>query len=348
MSPTILVTGGSGYIAGFLIRQLVAEGWMVHTTVRSLAKEAATRELLAVEHSRVKFFAADLMADAGWAAACRGCSHVAHVASPLPFGVPKHADELVVPAREGALRALRAAKTAGVKRFVMTSSVAAIAYGRGRGVHHFTEADWTDPTLPGITPYIQSKTIAERAAREWVAQNNGVSQNNGRAGVDFEFCTINPSVVLGPVWSRDYSASVMVVKKLLDGSMGACPDIGFGVVDVRDVADLHVRALNAPGMAGERFIASGPFMKLRAIADVLRAELGQEAHKVTQRSVPDWLVRIAARFNPLARAVVGELGSVRNQDASHAKQVLGWVPRPAAQSIVDSARCLIDLGIVKV
>ncbi len=338
MTDTVLVSGGSGYIAGFLIRQLVAEGWQVHTTVRSLAREAAVRQLLAVDNSRLRFFAADLNADAGWAEAMAGCSHVAHVASPLPAGIPKHADELIVPARDGALRALRAAKAAGVKRFVMTSSVAAISYGRGRGEHHFTEADWTQPDLPAVSAYIQSKTIAERAARDWV----------GREGAGLEFCTINPSVVLGPVWSADYSASVVIVKKLLDGSMGACPDIGFGIVDVRDVADLHVRALQAPGMAGERFIASGRFMKLREIADVLRAGLGPQAHKVTTRNVPDWLVRVAALFNPLARAVVGELGSVRHQDASHAKAVLGWATRPAAQSIVDTARSLLALGVVKV
>jgi dihydroflavonol-4-reductase len=337
MADTVLVSGGSGYIAGFLIRQLVTEGWTVHTTVRSLAKEGAVRQLLAVDNSRLKFFAADLSADAGWAEAMAGCSHVAHLASPLPAGVPKDANELIAPARDGALRALRAAKVAGVKRFVMTSSVAAIAYGRGRGVHHFTEADWTQLDQPGLTPYVQSKTIAERAARDWVATE----------GVGIEFCSINPSVVLGPVWSADYSASVVIVKKLLDGSMGACPDFGFGVVDVRDVADLHVRALKAPDMSGERFIASGRFMTLREVADVLRAQLGPQAHKVTTRNVPDWLVRVAALFNPLAKAVVSELGSVRNQDASHAKAVLGWATRPVEQSIVDTARCLIALGIVK-
>jgi dihydroflavonol-4-reductase len=337
MTSTVLVSGGSGYIAGFLIRQLVSEGWTVHTTVRSLAKEDAVRQLLAVDNSRLKFFAADLNADAGWAEAMAGCSHVAHVASPLPAGVPKDANELIVPARDGALRALRAAKAAGVKRFVMTSSVAAIAYGRGRGVHHFTEADWTDLSKPGISPYIQSKTIAERAAREWMAKEGGA----------MAFVSICPSVVLGPVWSRDYSASVVVVKKLLDGSLGACPDIGFGVVDVRDLADLHVRALKAPGMAGERFIANDRFLKLREIADVLRAQLGPQAHKVTTRNAPDWAVRIAALFVPVAKAVVGELGSVRHQSPAHAKAVLGWATRPAEQSIVDTARALLDLGLVK-
>jgi dihydroflavonol-4-reductase len=338
MADTVFVSGGSGYIAGFLIRQLVGEGWRVHTTLRDLAREGALRQLLAVDDSRLKCFAADLSHDAGWAEAMAGCSHAAHLASPVPTRVPKDADELIVPARDGALRALRAAQAAGVRRFVMTSSVAAIAYGRGGGVHHFTEADWTDPGRPGLTPYIRSKTIAERAARDWVAQQGG----------DIEFCSINPSVVLGPVWSADYSASVVIVKRLLDGSMRACPDIGFGVVDVRDVADLHVRALKAPGLAGERFIASGPFLKLRELCDVLRAQLGPAAQKVPTRNVPDWLVRLAAMFNPLARAVVGELGSVRHQDASHAKAVLGWTPRPAQQSIADSARSLIDLGIVKI
>ncbi len=336
MTGTVFVSGGSGYIAGFLIRQLVNDGWTVHATVRDLAREAEVRQLLAVDNGRLRFFAADLNRDAGWAEAMAGCSHAAHLASPLPRGVPKHPDELIVPAREGALRALRAAKAAGVRRFVMTSSVAAIAYGRGRGVHHFTEADWTDPAQPGITAYILSKTHSERAARDWVAREGG----------DIEFCTINPSVVLGPLWSRDYSSSVSVVQLLLNGAMPALPDIGFGVVDVRDVADLHVRALSAPGMAGERFIASGPFLKLRDIADILRAQLGPQAHKVPTRGVPDWLVRVIARFNPVARAVVGELGSVRHQDASHAKAVLGWVPRPAEQSIVDCARDLIALGVV--
>jgi dihydroflavonol-4-reductase len=337
MANKVLVSGGSGYIAGFIIRQLVGEGWEVNTTIRDLAKEGAVRKLLAVDDARLHFFAADLMRDAGWAEAMAGCSHVAHVASPLPGGVVKNADDLIIPAREGALRALRAARAAGVTRFVMTSSVAAIAYGRGRGVHHFTEADWSPPDYPGATPYIRSKTIAERAARDWVA----------REGAGIEFCTVNPSVVLGPVWSRDYSASIAAVKKLLDGSLRGCPDIGFGVVDVRDVADMHVRLLTAPGVAGERFIASGPFLKLLDIARILREQLGDAARGVPTRKLPDLMVRVAALFDPLIKAVAGELGSVRNMDASHAREVLGWVARPAQDSIVDTARSLIEHGFVK-
>ena len=162
-----------------------------------------------------------------------------------------------------------------------------------------------------------------------------------------EFCSICPSVVLGPVWSSDYSASVVIVKKLLNGSLRRCPDFGFGVVDVRDVADLHVRALQAENMTGERFIASGRFMKLREVADLLRAELGPEAARVTTRDVPDWMVRLAALFNPVAKAVVRELGSIRNLSPAHTQAVLGWTTRPVEQSVVDCARSLLSLGIVK-
>jgi dihydroflavonol-4-reductase len=338
MSGTVFVSGGSGYIAGFLIRQLVAEGWMVRTSIRDLVKEAAVRESLGVDNTKLKFFAADLMSDSGWAEAMTGCSHVAHVASPLPADAPQHEDELIVPARDGALRALRAAKTAGIKRFVMTSSMAAIAYGHGDAKAVFTEADWTDPTSSDAYAYVRSKTIAERAAREWVATEGG----------DLEFCTVNPSLVLGPLQSGDFSTSLEAIKKLLEGSMPGLPNLGFGVVDVRDVADMHVRCLTAPNMAGERFICSGPFLMMDEVAAILRDGLGPQARKVPKMKLPNWLVRIAARFDPVIGQVIGELGKRRDSPATHAREVLGWVPRPAEASILDTARDMIRLGIVKV
>jgi dihydroflavonol-4-reductase len=337
MADTVFVSGGSGYIAGWLIRLLVAQGWQVRTSVRDITREAELRRLLAVDDAQLRVFAADLMNDAGWDEALRGCSHVAHVASPLPGRWVKTPDDLIVPAREGALRVLRAARAAGVQRFVMTSSVAAIVYGRGRGVHHFSEADWTPDNCPGASPYTLSKTLAERAARDWVA----------REGQGMEFCTANPSVVLGPVWGPDHSSSIALVKKLLAGGMPGCPDLGFGIVDVRDVAEMHLRLLTVPGMAGERFIASGPFMKVIDIALVLRDQLGDQARRVPTRRLPDWLVRLAARFDPLLRTAVGELGAERHTDARHAREVLGWVPRPAEQTIVDTARSLIEQGLVR-
>lgn len=338
MSGTVFVSGGSGYIAGFLIRQLVNEGWMVHTSIRNLTKEGHVRNLLAVDNDRLKFFAADLMSDAGWGEAMAGCGHVAHVASPLPSNAPKSADELIIPARDGALRALRAAKGAGVKRFVMTSSAAAIAYGHGKGRQHFTEADWTNVTSPDAYPYVQSKTIAERAARDWVAAEGG----------EMDYVSVNPSLVLGPLLSDDFSTSLEAIKKLLEGSLPGLPNFGFGVVDVRDVADLHVRCLSAPDMAGERFIASGPFLWMKDVAAILREGLGEQARKVPTRRLPDFLVKLSALFDPVIKQVVGELGNVREMDASHAKAVLGWETRPVAESILDTARDMIRLGLVKV
>jgi dihydroflavonol-4-reductase len=338
MTDTVLVSGGSGYIAGYLIRQLTREGWMVHTTIRNLTREDGVRRLLAVDNSRLKFFAADLTHDAGWADAMAGCSHVAHVASPFPPNDTKDPNDLIVPAREGALRALRMAKAAGVKRFVMTSSIAAIAYGYPKAGETYTEADWTDLSYPGLSAYIQSKTIAERAARDWVTAEGG----------GIEYCTVNPAAVLGPVWSNDFSTSIEAVKKLLDGRLPGCPDLGWGIVDVRDVADLHVRALKAPNMAGERFIASGPFLKMIDIARVLKERLGPEAKKVPVRRLPSVLVRIAALFDPVLKQVVGELGKIRNMDARHARAVLGWTTRQPEETIVDTARSLIDRGVVTV
>lgn len=331
---TVLVTGGTGYIAGYLIQRLLADGWTVHTTVRSRSREPELRRLLPAPEGRLRLFEADLTADAGWAAAAEGCSHVAHVASPVAPGSAGHADELIVPARDGTLRALKAAQQAGAQRFVMTSSVAAVSYGRPRGVHHLTEADWTDLSAPGLSPYVQSKTLAERAARDWVARHGGA----------MEFVAICPAVVLGPVWSADYSPSVDVVARLLAGKPGACPDFGFGVVDVRDLAELHRLCLVTPGLAGERFIASSRFLKLIEVARILHQALGPQAARVPTRTLPDWVVRLVALFDPMARAIVQELGNVREQDSSHAKARLGWATRPAEHSIADAAQSLLALS----
>jgi dihydroflavonol-4-reductase len=338
MSGTVLVTGGSGYIAGFIIRQLVAEGWTVHTTIRKLSREAEVRGWLGVDDSKLKFFAADLMSDDGWAEAVAGCSHVAHVASPLPSNAPKSDDELIVPAREGALRALRFAHAAGVKRLVMTSSVAAIAYGHDRSRQRFSEADWTNVDSPDAYAYVKSKTIAERAARDWMAAN----------GAGMEFVTVNPSLVLGPLLTGDFSTSLEAIKKMLEGSLPGIPNFGFSVVDVRDVADLHVKCLTAPDMAAERFIAAGPWLTMKDIAAILKVGLGHEARKVPTRGLPNFVVKLSALFDPVLRQVVGELGNKRDTPATHAKDRLGWQTRDARDTIIETARDMIRLGVVKV
>ena len=337
MSGRVLVTGGSGYIGGFVIRALAAEGWQVNTTIRNLSREGEVRSWLGVPDAQLNFFAADLLNDAGWAEATAGCSHVAHVASPLPTGAVRHEDDLIVPAREGALRALRFAKAAGVTRFVMTSSVAAIAYGHGKKSARYTEADWTNVAGPQVHAYAKSKTLAERAAREWIAAEGG----------DMTYCSVNPAAVLGPVLSADFSGSLEIVTRLLSGALPGVPDIGFGVVDVRDVADLHLRCLTSDQVAGERFIASSPFMKMRDVATILRERMGTEARKVPTRGLPDFVLQIAALFDPALRMVTGELGKVRETRSDHARDVLGWVPRDPAETIVDTARSLIEHGIVK-
>ena len=341
MAGTVLVTGGTGYIAGELIRQLLGRGWNVHTTVRNAAKsEAVVRQRSGgVGEDRLKVFAAELLSDDGWAEAVAGCSHVAHVASPVADSVPDDENELIVPAREGTLRALGFAQAAGVTRFVQTSSIAAICYGRPEREFTVTESDWTDITAPETTAYAKSKTIAERAARDWVAQH----------GSGMEFVSINPVLVLGPVECSDFSASVTPMLMLLNGKVPMAPDLGFGVVDLRDVADLHVRCLETPGIAGERFIAAGRFMKMIDIANALHAGLPpQHVRKVPRRVMPGWMASLLMLVNPTFRFAKPEMGRVRHSDASHAERVLGWKTRPAEESVVDCAKSLISHGVVKV
>jgi nucleoside-diphosphate-sugar epimerase len=340
MADVVLVTGGSGYIAGFTIRQLIEQGWTVRATIRTLKREAEVRDWLQVDNDRLSFFAADLTNDAGWAEAMAGCSHVVHMASPIPAHHVKDENELIVPARDGALRALRFARDAGVTRLVMTSSVAAIFYGRAAGKDSFTEADWTNVEADDVSAYAKSKTIAERAARAWIAAEGG----------SLEFVTVNPGLVLGPLLGTDFSPSLEAVKRVLEGAYPALPDLGFNLVDVRDVADLHIRALTAPDLSGERFMAVAPhgFLRLAEIAAVLRERLPEHAGKVPTRRMPDWIMRIVSLFDPVVRQMIGELGKTRHAEPTHAIQVLGWQPRSAEDSVVDTARSLIDLGVSKV
>ena len=339
---TVLVTGGSGFIAMHCIVKLLAAGHVVRTSVRSPAREPEVRATLKAAGTdagdRLSFVAADLTADAGWMEAAAGCGYVLDVVSPFPLNVPRHEDELIVPAREGALRVLRAARAAGVRRVVQTSSFAAVGYGHPQMDRPFDEHDWSKPDDPGITAYAKSKTLAERAAWDFMAREGG----------DMELAVVNPVGVFGPVLGADFSTSIEIVKRMLDGALPAVPRISFGVVDVRDVADLHLLAMTHPEAAGERFLAvAGGFVSLREIGLMLRRRMGEDARRVPTRELPDWLLRVVARFDKSVGQVVPELGKHKDAVNDKARRVLGWTPRSAEDAVIATAESLQRLGLLK-
>jgi dihydroflavonol-4-reductase len=288
--------------------------------------------------TRLTFTAADLMSDQGWPEAATGCDYVLHVASPFPLKVPKDENELIVPAREGALRLLRAARDAKVKRVVLTSSFAAIGYGHAPAEKPFTEKDWTDLTAPEVSPYVKSKTLAERAAWDFIAREGGA----------LELSVVNPVGVFGPVLGADFSTSIEIVKRLMDGAVPGCPRLSFGVVDVRDVADLHFRAMTDPAAKGERFLAiAGDFMTMQQIAQTLKARMGEAAKKVPTRVLPDLMLRIASIFDSSLKQIIPELGKFKNATNEKARRVLGWSPRSNEDSIVATAESLVRLHLLK-
>jgi len=335
---TVLVTGGSGYIGGWCVLGLLQQGYNVRATIRDLSREPAVRANLAKvvdPGNRLSFYAANLTEDAGWDAAVEGCDYVLHVASPLGVAEPKDPNELIVPARDGAKRAVGAAIKAGVKRVVMTSSVAATSKG-GPGDNVSDETDWTDLKDPALSAYGQSKTIAERAAWDLVAAS----------GEATTLAVVNPALVLGPVLSGDYSESVQVVERLMSGRVPGLPRIGFNIVDVRDVADLHIRAMTAPDAAGQRFIAANQFAWMADIAAILKAQLGAEAAKVPTRKVPDFVLRFVALFDKDLGSVTGGLGRKHDFTSAKAQSLLGWKPRPMQDTVLDCARSLVVNGLV--
>ncbi|MGB8597864.1 MAG: aldehyde reductase [Candidatus Sulfotelmatobacter sp.] len=338
----VLVTGGSGFIGSHSILQLLAAGHQVTTTVRTLKREGDVRAMLkqggAEPGNRLSFIVADLENDTGWPEGVAGCDYVLHVASPFPPNIPKHEDELIVPAREGTLRVLRASRDAGVKRVVLTSSFAAIGYGHRPQSAPFNETNWTDPNGEDVTAYVKSKTLAERAAWDFIANEGG----------NLELSVINPVGVFGPVLGPDYSTSVLLVQRLMDGAMPGVPRLYFGAVDVRDVADLHIRAMTNPAAKGERFLAvAGDFMSILDIAKVLKNRMGASAKKVPTRQLPDWLVRIAALRDPAVRQILPELGKTKNATNEKAKRMLGWAPRSNEEAVVATAESLVRLGLLK-
>ena len=337
----VLVSGGSGFIGCHCILKLLAAGHEVRATVRDLRRESDVRTMLTEGGLKgsvaLSFIAAQLESDGGWTEAAEGCDYVLHVASPFPAGRPSHEDELIVPAREGTLRVLRAARHAGARRVVLTSSFAAIGYGQPPRTVPFDETDWT-VTTTAVSAYAKSKTLAERAAWEFIAEEGG----------GLELSVINPVAVFGPALGADVSSSIELVKRILEGRMPGNPQLYFGVVDVRDVADLHVLAMTHASAYGERFLAvAGEFMSLQEIAQVLKARMGAAGRRVRTRQLPNWLVRAGAWINPLAREIVPELGKKKSASGAKARKLLGWRPRSNEEAIVSAGESLVRLGLLE-
>jgi len=341
MKDTVLVTGGSGFVGAHVIVALLEAGYPVRTTLRSLDKEQLVRDMVrqgGVEGgTALSFCRADLLDDHGWPEACEGCRYVMHVASPM--AVSADPEELIRPAVDGVERVLAAARDAGVQRVVFTSTCGAVYYGHALRDEPFDETDWTNLDSDDMSAYVRSKALAERAAWDFMEREGGT----------LELTVINPSGIFGPALGPDYSGSLDLIRNLLSGSMPACPDLYFGVVDVRDVADLHVMAMAAPEAAGERYIATqGGAVSMVEIAGVLRRRLGDRARKVPKRRLPNFVVRFMARSNPQMRALLPLLGKVRSATSAKAQRVFDWRPRSWEDAVTATAESLLDLGLVDV
>ncbi|MGL3804794.1 SDR family oxidoreductase [Paeniglutamicibacter sp. R2-26] len=333
----VLVTGGSGFLGAHCIVALLERGYRVRTTVRTMDGAAGVRAALRMaghggdDAGVLEVLAADLASDTGWAEAVSGCASVLHTASPFPVTAPRDENELIVPARDGALRVLRAARGAGVKRVVLTSSFAAVGYGKAPRDTEYTESDWSDPEAP-IGAYGKSKTLAERAAWDFT-----------KAGGPPELCVVNPVAIIGPVLGPKLSTSIELVRRLVSGGLPGLPRVSTALVDVRDVADLHLRAMVDPAAAGERFLAvAGPAWSLEDMAGVLRSA----GYRAPARVLPDALVRAAAVFAPALRELVPRLGVVRNASNAKAVGMLGWTPRPVEESLLETVRSLQKLEML--
>ncbi|MEO0733931.1 MAG: aldehyde reductase [Bacteroidota bacterium] len=327
----ILLTGVTGFLGSHLAALALERGYTVRGSMRDLGRADTIRRAIArvAPTERLTFVAADLSDAAAWDKAAAGMDFVLHVASPFPTTIPKNEEAVIRPAVDGTLNVLRAASKHGVKRVVLTSSSGAAMYGvRRKGT--FTEEDWTDVTNKQDTsPYFRSKTMAERAAWEFISADDS----------GMELTTVLPGAILGPLLENDPGTSAAIVLKLLDGSVPALPNIGFAMVDVRSVADLHLRAMENPAAAGERFLGAGKFFTFKEVAEVLRRTYPER--KFPSFVLPHFAVRLFRYVDPTLGPILVDLGAKRKADHAKATRVLGWSPLSMEQSIRD---CAMDRG----
>ena len=336
---TVLVTGGTGFVGVHCILQLLQQGYRVKTTLRSMKRKDEVLDMLkegGIQHfEHLEFFETDLTKDDNWDKALAGCDFVLHVASPIYLKVPKDENEMIVPAVEGTLRVLKAARNAGVQRVVMTSNFGAVGYSHTDTTKIITEESWTDPNEKGLSAYNKSKVLAEKAAWDFIQREGG----------SLELATVNPMGIFGPALGPDISSGFELLKKILDGSMKRIPNITIGIVDVRDVADLHIRAMTHPAAKGQRFLAlAGGIMTLPEIARLLKNKLGDAGKKVATKPLPDWIVKAAALFSATAKNIAPQLGRYRNASNEKAKKLLGWQPRSNEAALLSTANSLLRFG----
>jgi dihydroflavonol-4-reductase len=331
----VLVTGANGFIALHTVLHLLKLGYQVRGTVRTEAQAIGVRENLSrhVNTGPLELVCADLVKDEGWHEAVVGCPIVLHLASPFPTELPKDENEVIAPARDGTLRVLRAAQAGGVKRVVLVSSTAAILGGHEKENRTFNETDWTDVSKTDYA-YAKSKTLAEQAAWSFV---RGAENKSG-----LELVSINPSNVFGPVLDSHHHTSTEWFRTLLRREIPGIPRAQLNVVDVRDVAELIVRAMTTPEAAGKRFIASGASISMEEFANILQRHFASRGYRVPTRVLPDWLVRLVGAFTPKTKPVVQSLGWTYSLSTEQAKTLLGWQARPYERTIIEMAESLME------
>jgi nucleoside-diphosphate-sugar epimerase len=338
-SSPILVTGASGFVAIHTIIQLLEQGYKIRGTIRSLAKEAEVRETISkyvLANDRLEIISADLEQDSGWNEAMNDIDYVLHIASPFPLFIPDHEDELIIPAVQGTLRVLRAAHKARVKRVVQVSSVAAITAGHAGENKVFTEDDWSN--LENISAYPKSKTLAERAAWDFI---NGTDNTN-----KMELVTINPPYILGPIPNKSFRTSVELIRTYMLGQVPGVGRIKMDIVDVRDVASAIILAMTTPEAAGNRFLCSGGVLWLKEIVEILHKEYAQRGYKIPTLQFPSFLIRLIAKFDKKIALVTGSLDWDYELSSEKAKRILKWNPRPNEEAILSMAESLIEQGFV--
>ena len=339
----ILVTGASGFVATHIIQQLLQTGYRVRGTVRSLKNDQKVKplyELCPESNDKLELVECDLLDEQCWPAAVKDCTHVLHTASPFPASNPKNEDELIKPAVDGTLFVLKACQEAGtVKRVVLTSSMAAIAYRPNPDGRVLTEDDWSDLDDPSVYPYIKSKTLAEKAAWDFVNSIEGEKK--------IELATINPTYIMGPVLCGSTGTSMELPIRLLTRDMPMLPDIYFGICDVRDVAKAHIKAMTIPESVGHRHIVDNGTLSLKEIAIIIDKEFRPQGYNVPTTVAPKFLMRIAALFEPSVRMLLPSIGRRADLDNCRLVNVLGITPYPKEKSILDICYSVIETGRVK-